>query len=272
MNRKSITSGTPRRRAQSGQLCPISISSDLTKIHRSERTMSEHSSMSTLTRVPDHRSATLSRTRVLSPPLVPSSTITLGFISKASAYSVRRWSEMSVRLSDWRIVTWISSDRLPDKGGGVIFLASDAFHSLAKSSVTVHIKSRASFRGSAERTRAPACILVRAAVQREALMMDGVSCFPFLQDTPEGPAPTSESFPPRLAPNGRSAKLSSQVFELTLGISDARIGATSASIPASSITLYANSYYVHDPLLVAWNTPRTSDATRFSRACAACTE
>ncbi len=125
---------------------------------------------------------------------------------------------MSVRLSDWRIVAWMSSDRLPDRGGGVIFLARDAFHSLAKSSLTVHIRSRASFRGSAERARAPACILVRAVVQREALMMAGVSCslFPFLQDTPEGPALASEGLSPDSLQTV-ALKLSSQVFELTLG-------------------------------------------------------
>src|SRR5436309_13075365 len=90
--------------------------------------------MSTLTRIPEQRSTTLARTRVLSPLSVPSSTITLGFTSTASAYSVRRWSEIAVRLSDWRMTAWISSDRLPESGG-LVFLGTDAFHSLTNGRV-----------------------------------------------------------------------------------------------------------------------------------------
>ncbi len=92
---------------------------------------------------------------------------------------------MSVRLSDWRMMARMSSGRLPDKGG-VAFLASDAFHSLTKSSVTVHTKSWASLRGMDEKARALVRILVCAAVQREALTGVRVSCVSFFEVCFEG--------------------------------------------------------------------------------------
>src|SRR3989442_8489661 len=120
------------------------------------------------------------------------------------------------------------------------------------------------------------------------LFQTGYRCFPWTAEFSRSSSrhrvhlvcPFSMRYAFNACPHGRGTspatfiKRSLRRAELTglaafVGYSDEEIASTRASIPASSMTLHANSYHVHAPSLAAWNTPRASATMRPSRACAA---